>query len=280
MYLPRLDKDVNFLNEHTWIMGIMNITPDSFSDGGKYFSEEGIRNQTQRMLDEQVDVIDVGGESTRPGHTPTTVTEELERVIPAIQLIREISQDVIISVDTWKADVARAALQAGADIINDQWAATREPKIAKVCAEFNAPLILMHNREEYVPYKDVMAEMKVDLQKSIDIALEQGMEREQLLVDPGVGFVKSPDENVEAISRLSELRDLGLPILLATSRKRFIGTLLNEVSADRRDIGTAATTTAGILNGGADMVRVHNVKVNKEAALVADAIKEGKMTNV
>lgn len=274
MYIKRLDKNVEFPDTHTWIMGIMNVTPDSFSDGGKYTTEDNIKKQTHLLISQDVDIIDIGGESTRPGHTPTTVQEELERIVPAIKAVREISEEVIISVDTWKAEVARAALEAGADMINDQWAATREPEIAEVCAEFNAPLILMHNREEYEPYDDIMEEMKVDLNHSIDSALEQGMDRSQLVIDPGVGFAKTADDNLETIQRLGELRDLGLPILLATSRKGFIGKLYPS-AANQRDVGTSAITVAGILNGGADMVRVHNVKVNKEAATVADAIVRG-----
>lgn len=274
MYIKRLDKNFEFPDTYTWMMGIMNVTPDSFSDGGKYTTEDNIKKQTHLLISQDVDIIDIGGESTRPGHTPTTVQEELDRIVPAIKAVREVSEEVIISVDTWKAEVARAALEAGADIINDQWAATREPEIAAVCAEFNAPLILMHNREEYKPYDDIMEEMKVDLNHSIDIALEQGVDRNQIILDPGVGFAKTPNDNLETIQRLGELRELGLPILLATSRKGFIGKLYAS-AANQRDVGTSATTVAGILNGGADMVRVHNVKVNKEAATVADAIMRG-----
>ena len=274
MYIKRLDKNFEFPDTYTWMMGIMNVTPDSFSDGGKYTTEDNIKKQTHLLISQDVDIIDIGGESTRPGHTPTTVQEELDRIVPAIKAVREVSEEVIISVDTWKAEVARAALEAGADIINDQWAATREPEIAAVCAEFNAPLILMHNREEYKPYDDIMEEMKVDLNHSIDIALEQGVDRNQIILDPGVGFAKTPNDNLETIQRLGELRELGLPILLATSRKGFIGKLYAS-AANQRDVGTSATTVAGILNGGADMVRVHNVQANKEAATVADAIMRG-----
>lgn len=255
-------------------MGILNVTPDSFSDGGAYLASDDMIAQVKKMVSEGVDIIDVGGESTRPGHVPVTLEEELKRVVPAVKAIREVS-DVIISVDTWKAEVARQALEAGADIINDQWAATREPEIAKVCADFDAPLILMHNRETYKPYQNMMDEMKRDLQASIEIARKQGMRDDQLILDPGVGFPKTADDSLLAIQGLQELASFGMPILLATSRKGFLGKLV-DVPANERDVATAATTVSGILSG-ADMVRVHNVKVNKEAAVVADAIKRGQV---
>ncbi|MFJ8451401.1 dihydropteroate synthase [Aerococcus viridans] len=277
MYIKRLNKTFNFPSDHTWIMGILNVTPDSFSDGGAYVATDDMIAQVERMVAEGVDIIDVGGESTRPGHVPVTLEEEINRVVPAVQAIRQVS-DVLISVDTWKAEVARQALEAGADIINDQWAATREPAIAKVCADFDVPLILMHNREEYQAYSDIMKEMKADLQNAIDIAHAQGMRDDQLILDPGVGFAKTADDNLLAIQGLQELASFNMPVLLATSRKGFLGKLV-DVPANERDVATAATTVSGILSG-ADMVRVHNVKVNKEAAAVADAIKRGQIDPV
>ena len=277
MYIKRLNKTFNFPSDHTWIMGILNVTPDSFSDGGAYVATDDMIAQVERMVAEGVDIIDVGGESTRPGHVPVTLEEEINRVVPAVQAIRQVS-DVLISVDTWKAEVARQALAAGADIINDQWAATREPAIAKVCADFDTPLILMHNREEYQAYSDIMKEMKADLQNAIDIARAQGMRDDQLILDPGVGFAKTADDNLLAIQGLQELASFNMPILLATSRKGFLGKLV-DVPANERDVATAATTVSGVLSG-ADMVRVHNVKVNKEAAAVADAIKRGQIDPV
>ncbi|WP_413539360.1 dihydropteroate synthase [Aerococcus viridans] len=277
MYIKRLNKTFNFPSDHTWIMGILNVTPDSFSDGGAYVATDDMIAQVERMVAEGVDIIDVGGESTRPGHVPVTLEEEINRVVPAVQAIRQVS-DVLISVDTWKAEVARQALEAGADIINDQWAATREPAIAKVCADFDVPLILMHNREEYQAYSDIMKEMKADLQTSIEIARAQGMRDDQLILDPGIGFAKTADDNLLAIQGLQELASFHMPVLLATSRKGFLGKLV-DVPANERDVATAATTVSGILSG-ADMVRVHNVKVNKEAAAVADAIKRGQIDPV
>lgn len=278
MYIKRLNKTFNFPSDHTWIMGILNVTPDSFSDGGAYVATDDMIAQVEKMVAEGVDIIDVGGESTRPGYVPVTpLEEEINRVVPAVQAIRQVSE-VLISVDTWKAEVARQALEAGADIINDQWAATREPAIAKVCADFDVPLILMHNREEYQDYSDIMAEMKADLQNAIDIARAQGMRDDQLILDPGVGFAKTADDNLLAIQGLQELASFNMPVLLATSRKGFLGKLV-DVPANERDVATAATTVSGILSG-ADMVRVHNVKVNKEAAAVADAIKRGQIDPV
>lgn len=277
MYIKRLNKTFNFPSDHTWIMGILNVTPDSFSDGGAYVATDDMIAQVERMVAEGVDIIDVGGESTRPGHVPVTLEEEINRVVPAVQAIRQVS-DVLISVDTWKAEVARQALEAGADIINDQWAATREPAIAKVCADFDVPLILMHNREEYQAYSDIMKEMKADLQTSIEIARAQGMRDDQLILDPGIGFAKTADDNLLAIQGLQELASFHMPVLLATSRKGFLGKLV-DVPANERDVATAATTVSGILSE-ADMVRVHNVKVNKEAAAVADAIKRGQIDPV
>lgn len=277
MYIKRLNQTFTFPADHTWMMGILNVTPDSFSDGGAYVASDQMLAQVEKMVQEGVDIIDVGGESTRPGHVPVTLEEELARVVPAVKAIRQVS-DVLISVDTWKAEVARQALEAGADIINDQWAATREPEIAKVCADFDAPLILMHNRETYQAYGDIMTEMKADLQASIDIAREQGMRDDQLILDPGVGFAKTANDNLMTIQGLQALTSFGMPILLATSRKGFLGKLV-DVPANERDVATAATTVSGILSG-ADMVRVHNVKVNKEAAVVADAIKRGQVVSV
>ncbi|WP_204181826.1 MULTISPECIES: dihydropteroate synthase [unclassified Staphylococcus] len=277
MYIKRLNKTFNFPSDHTWIMGILNVTPDSLSDGGAYVATDDMIAQVEKMVVEGVDIIDVGGESTRPGHVPVTLEEEINRVVPAVQAIRQVSE-VLISVDTWKAEVARQALEAGADIINDQWAATREPAIAKVCADFDVPLILMHNREEYQDYSDIMNEMKADLQNAIEIARAQGMRDDQLILDPGVSFAKTADDNLLAIQGLQELASFNMPVLLATSRKGFLGKLV-DVPANERDVATAATTVSGILSG-ADMVRVHNVKVNKEAAAVADAIKRGQIDPV
>lgn len=276
MYIERLNKIFEFPDTYTWMMGIINVTPDSFSDGGSYTEEQAIVNQAQKLIDEGADILDIGGESTRPGHVPVTLAAELNRILPAVKAIRNHFPDIIISVDTWKAEVARQVLAAGADIINDQWRATREPEIAKVCAEYKAPLILMHNREEYKPYINLMAEINADLADSIEICLQQGMKREQLIVDPGVGFAKTADDNLKTIRELAAMRALELPIVLATSRKGFLKALVGK-EAHERDYATAVTTVSGILAGSADIVRVHNVAVNKEAAIVADAIVRGSV---
>lgn len=262
------------LSERTYIMGILNVTPDSFSDGGKYTSLDKALNHAIQMEKEGADIIDIGGESTRPGHTPLSIEEEIERIVPVIQAVRE-NTTVPISVDTFKAETARAALDAGADIINDIWGAKKDPEIADVAAEYDVPIILMHNREEENPkYNSIIDDMKQDLEESIEIALKAGVKKENIIIDPGLGFAKSMEEHLIVMNRLEELHTLGYPILLATSRKRFIGHVLN-VPAQERDNGTAATTCLGITKG-VHMVRVHNVKLNVEMAKMMDAMLRAK----
>ena len=262
------------LSERTYIMGILNVTPDSFSDGGKYTSLDKALNHAMQMEKEGADIIDIGGESTRPGHTPLSIEEEIERIVPVIQAVRE-NTTVPISVDTFKAETARAALDAGADIINDIWGAKKDPEIADVAAEYDVPIILMHNREEENPkYNSIIDDMKQDLEESIEIALKAGVKKENIIIDPGLGFAKSMEEHLIVMNRLEELHTLGYPILLATSRKRFIGHVLN-VPAQERDNGTAATTCLGITKG-VHMVRVHNVKLNVEMAKMMDAMLRAK----
>lgn len=262
------------LSERTYIMGILNVTPDSFSDGGKYTSLDKALNHAIQMEKEGADIIDIGGESTRPGHTPLSIEEEIERIVPVIQAVRE-NTTVPISVDTFKAETARAALDAGADIINDIWGAKKDPEIADVAAEYDVPIILMHNREEENPkYNSIIDDMKQDLEESIEIALKAGVKKENIIIDPGLGFAKSMEEHLIVMNRLEELHTLGYPILLATSRKRFIGHVL-DVPAQERDNGTAATTCLGITKG-VHMVRVHNVKLNVEMAKMMDAMLRAK----
>ncbi|NCU18412.1 dihydropteroate synthase [Pallidibacillus pasinlerensis] len=262
------------LAERTYIMGILNVTPDSFSDGGKYTSLDKALSHAIKMEKDGADIIDIGGESTRPGHTPISIEEEIERIVPVIQAVRE-NTTVPISVDTFKAETARAALDAGADIINDIWGAKKDPEIADVAAEYDVPIILMHNREEENPkYNSIIDDMKRDLEESIEIALEAGVKKENIIIDPGLGFAKSMEEHLIVMNQLEELHTLGYPILLATSRKRFIGHVLN-VPAQERDNGTAATTCLGITKG-VHMVRVHNVKLNVEMAKMMDAMLRAK----
>ncbi|WP_152657526.1 dihydropteroate synthase [Oceanobacillus sp. CFH 90083] len=254
-------------------MGILNVTPDSFSDGGRYTDIEKAVAAAQKMEEDGADIIDVGGESTRPGHTPVSVKEELKRILPVIEALKDALQ-IPISVDTFKAAVAEQAVKAGASIINDIWGAKKDPKIAEVAAQYQVPIILMHNRTD-MDYGDFITDVKADLQESISIAKEAGVKDNQIIIDPGIGFAKTMEQNQYMIKELQELKIFGYPLLLAASRKRFIGDIL-DVPADQRDVGTAATTVVGITKG-AHIVRVHNVKANWEAAKVADAIYHSKL---
>nr|WP_204440576.1 dihydropteroate synthase [Amphibacillus cookii] len=254
-------------------MGILNVTPDSFSDGGQFNDIDRAVKQAEKMVLEGADIIDIGGESTRPGHTPISEDEEIERVIPIIKKVRA-AVSVPISIDTFKAKTARCALDAGADIVNDIWGAKFEPEIANVAAEYKAPLILMHNRKHPVYRYNLIDEIKADLAESIDLALNNGVEEQQIIIDPGVGFAKSAEQSLEVIQNLDAFKSLGYPILLGASRKSVIGHLL-DLSTSERDEATAATTSYGIING-ADMVRVHNVKMNARIVKMTDLlVKKG-----
>src|SRR5690606_33750151 len=218
-------------HKETFVMGILNVTPDSFSDGGKFNSVEKAVAQAKKMVADGAKIIDVGGESTRPGYTRISDEEEIARVVPVIQaLLKEVP--AIISIDTYKSAVARAAIEAGAHIINDIWGAKKDPLIAKVAAELNVPIILMHNREDK-PYVNYFEDYLSDLNESIAIAKQAGVPDEHIILDPGIGFVKNLNQSIETMRRLDELADLGYPVLLATSRKRMIGTILN-VPIDER----------------------------------------------
>ncbi|WP_077303927.1 dihydropteroate synthase [Terribacillus halophilus] len=249
-------------------MGILNVTPDSFSDGGNYTDVEAAVQQARKLVDEGAHVLDIGGESTRPGFEPVAVEEEIARIVPAIKAIRE-AVDVPISIDTYKAQTAEAAIQAGATIINDIWGAKYDPDMAKVAARYEVPIILMHNREE-VQYTDLLSDMMADLEESIQIALNAGVKKEHIWLDPGVGFAKNLEENMTAMRQLDKLSAMGFPVLLGTSRKRFIGTILG-LPADERDEGTAATVAYGITKG-VHMVRVHEVKRTARVAKMMDAL--------
>ncbi|MBM7543179.1 dihydropteroate synthase [Amphibacillus cookii] len=261
------------LAKKTVVMGILNVTPDSFSDGGQFNDIDRAVKQAEKMVLEGADIIDIGGESTRPGHTPISEDEEIERVIPIIKKVRA-AVSVPISIDTFKAKTARCALDAGADIVNDIWGAKFEPEIANVAAEYKAPLILMHNRKHPVYRYNLIDEIKADLAESIDLALNNGVEEQQIIIDPGVGFAKSAEQSLEVIQNLDAFKSLGYPILLGASRKSVIGHLL-DLSTSERDEATAATTSYGIING-ADMVRVHNVKMNARIVKMTDLlVKKG-----
>jgi dihydropteroate synthase len=243
--------------KETAVMGILNVTPDSFSDGGKYGQIDAALKRAEEMLQDGAKIIDIGGESTRPGHAPVPLDMELERTIPVIEaLVREL--DCVISIDTYKADVAEAALKAGAKIVNDVWGAKREPRIAEVAAAHGAPIILMHNREKADYEGPFMDEVITDIKESLKIALNAGVPESNIWLDPGIGFAKDTRQNVLAMQGLRRISDMGYPVLLATSRKRMIGNIL-DLPVDERIEGTGATVCYGIEHG-CHVVRVHDVK--------------------
>ncbi|HLQ74095.1 MAG TPA: dihydropteroate synthase [Bacillota bacterium] len=261
------------LNERTLVMGILNVTPDSFSDGGNYTTINRAVEQAVKMEAAGADIIDIGGESTRPGHEAVSEEEEIERVVPIIEAVKE-KVSIPISIDTYKAKTAKFAVEAGASIINDVWRATREKEIANVAALYDVPLILMHNRTN-MDYNLLIEDMKNDLFESIEIARQAGVPDENIILDPGIGFAKNYNHNLQVMNELEQFTNLGFPLLLGTSRKRFIGEVL-DLPAEERDIGTGATTCLGI-EKGATIVRVHNVEVNVQLARMMDAmLKEGK----
>lgn len=255
------------LNERTHIMGILNVTPDSFSDGGNYTTINQAVKQAKAMEDAGADIIDIGGESTRPNHDSVSEDEEIERVVPMIEAVAK-QINIPISIDTYKAKTAEQAIEAGATIINDVWGAKRDPDIAKVAATHNVPMILMHNRTN-MDYTSLISDMKRDLSESIEIALQAGVSKENIIIDPGIGFAKTMEDNFQVMKELEQFNSLGYPMLLGTSRKRFISTVLQDASPTERDVGTGATTCLGITKG-VHIVRVHNVKMNVELAQMMD----------
>lgn len=255
--------------EKTYIMGILNVTPDSFSDGGDFNSIEKALNHAKEMIEEGADIIDIGGESTRPGHTYVDSEEEIKRVIPIIEVLKN-NINVPISIDTYKANVAEEALKLGVEMVNDVWGLRKDKNMAKTIAKYDAEVCIMHNQDGTNYEKDIMEEIKEFLNESIKIALEAGVKKEKIVIDPGIGFGKTFEQNLEVLRRLEELKELNYPILLGTSRKSVIGNILN-VEPKKRVEGTIATTVLGIRDG-VDIVRVHDVKENLRAAKVADAL--------
>lgn len=260
------------LGERTYIMGILNVTPDSFSDGGKFNEIEAAVSQAKKLVEDGADIIDVGGESTRPGAEYVTEEEEIKRVVPIIKAIKK-ELDVTISIDTYKSKTAEEAIKAGADIINDIWGAKYDKNIAKVAAEYNVPIILMHNREAK-HYENLMEDVINDLQESIDIALEAGVKKENIILDPGIGFAKTYEENLVVMNNCEVIKGMGYPVLLGTSRKSMIGLTLN-LPVNERVEGTLATTVMGIMKG-MEFIRVHDVLENKRVAVMTDTILKAK----
>lgn len=256
----------------TFVMGILNVTPDSFSDGGKYSFLENAVAHAKKMLEEGVDIIDVGGESTRPGHEQIPVEEEIARVVPAIKAIKE-KMDIPISIDTYKSEVAEAAIAAGADIINDIWGAKYDPVIAAVAAKYQVPIILMHNRNG-TSYTDFWNEVKSDVEESVQIALEAGVKKEQIWLDPGIGFGKNTRQNIEMMQLLERFVGLGYPVLLGASRKSMIGKVLGVPVSERLE-GSLASACYGA-GKGCSIIRVHDVKETVRALKMTD-ILNGKV---
>ncbi|MEA5464432.1 dihydropteroate synthase [Leptothoe sp. PORK10 BA2] len=264
--------------ERTYLMGVLNVTPDSFSDGGRFNSVEAALEQARRLLRAKIDILDIGGQSTRPGAEQISLGEELNRVVPVIEAIRrdpDLDQ-AVISIDTTRAAVARAAIAAGADIINDISGATYEPDMLKVAAETKVPIILMHLRgtpetmQQMTDYDDLLGEMAEFLRQQIERAVAVGVPRQNICIDPGIGFAKTYGQNLEILRRLPDLAGLDCPILVGASRKSFIGWILDQPDPQQREWGTAAACAAAIA-GGADILRIHSDSM-VDVTRVADAI--------
>lgn len=267
-------KEIKFLDRRmklghkTLIMGILNITPDSFSDGGDYIDVDNAVKHAKDMIEMGVDIIDIGGESSRPGHKNITAEEEMNRIIPVVKRLAA-ETEAIISLDTIRAEVAEEGIKNGAHIINDIWGLQRDLDMAKVAAKYKVPVVVMHNQDG-TDYSDMVEDVKDFFKESIRIAKEAGVPEELLILDPGIGFGKTSEQNIEMMSKLDEIKAMGYPVLLGTSRKTFIGSIL-DLPAKERGEGTIATTVLGIAQG-VDIVRVHDVSENLRAAMVADAI--------
>lgn len=260
------------LGQRTLVMGILNVTPDSFSDGGRYFNLEDAIDRAKRMVEEGVDIIDIGAESTRPQHEDVSAEEEWRRLEPVLKSLLE-HVSIPISIDTCKASVAAKALEAGAHIINDVWGLQKDPDMARVVGEYQVPVIVMHNQEG-TTYHHLMGDVLTFLRKSIELAEAHGLSGDHIIIDPGIGFGKTTEQNLEIMARLAEFRTLGHPVLLGTSRKSMIGKTLNQ-TVDERLEGTLATSVLGVV-AGVDIIRVHDVQANCRAVQMADAIVRGQ----
>ena len=253
----------------TYVMGILNVTPDSFSDGGRWNTLDAALKHAQEMKEQGADILDIGGESTRPGYTKISSEEEIERVAPVIEAVKA-RIEIPISVDTYKAPVARAAIAAGADLINDIWGLKADSEMAALIAETGAACCLMHNRKEAV-YNDYIPDVLTDLQESLTLADQAGIDRSRVILDPGIGFAKSLEQNLILMNHLEVLHTLGCPILLGTSRKSMIGLTLN-LPSDQREEGTLVTTVMAV-EKGCMFVRVHDVRASARAIRMTEAIR-------
>jgi len=258
------------LGKRTYLMGILNVTPDSFSDGGQFNLLEKAIEHAWQMADEGADIIDIGGESTRPGHHQVSAEEELKRVLPIINALKkEQSFKLPLSIDTYKAKVAEAALDAGVEMLNDVWGLKADSALATTAARYRVPVCLMHNRSN-TDYKDLLTEVIAELEESVILALKAGINEELIIIDPGIGFGKNLEQNLEVMLHLKDFNQLGCPLLLGTSRKSMIGKTL-DLPVEERLEGTAATVAYGI-SAGADMIRVHDIKEMKRVIDMTDAM--------
>jgi dihydropteroate synthase len=267
------------------IMGILNVTPDSFSDGGRYNQLEAAVQRAEMMLSEGADIIDIGGESTRPGSDPVPAIEQLQRVIPVIETIRrQLNQDIVISIDTTSSQVAEAALNAGANLINDVSAGVNDPQILKLAAAREAPIVLMHSQgtpktmQDSPHYDDVAGEVISWLRTRIQIALEVGVKKKNIIIDPGIGFGKRKQDNLDLLAQLNDFVALGFPVMLGTSRKRFMGAICTVSEPSELVTATAVTTALGVM-AGVKLFRVHDIKENRQAIEVAWAIKNSRLSD-
>ncbi|TAE61794.1 MAG: dihydropteroate synthase [Nostocales cyanobacterium] len=279
-HLLKIRENFFHWGQKTYIMGVLNVTPDSFSDGGLFNNTTAALNQAQAMVAAGVDIIDVGGQSTRPGAEQITLTEELDRVLSVLQVIRPKVQ-IPISVDTTRSEVAKAAIAAGADIVNDISGGTFDEEMLSTVGKLNVPIMLMHIRgtpqtmQQLTDYQDLMGEIANFLSQQIKAAIAAGISQDKIIIDPGIGFAKNFEQNLEIIRQLPQLKTLKCPILVGASRKSFIGKILNQPEPKARVWGTAAACCAAI-SYGADILRVHDVAEMRDVALVADAIYRQK----
>lgn len=253
---------------HTYVMGILNVTPDSFSDGGNFNEIDKALFRVEEMINEGADIIDIGGESTRPGYEQISEEEEITRVAPVIEQIKA-RFDIPVSLDTYKASVAEAGIQAGVDLINDIWGLKGDDRMAAVIAKSGLPCCLMHNRKEAV-YQNYMQDVLADLEETLEIAKQAEIAREKIVLDPGIGFAKTYEQNLLLLQQLETMHSFGCPVLLGTSRKSVIGLTL-DVPASERVIGTVATTVMGVMKG-CSFVRVHDIRENVEAIKMTEAV--------
>ena len=270
-------REYNFhWGQRTYLMGILNITPDSFSDGGQFNTMQSAIAQAQYMIDHGADIIDIGGQSTRPGAEQISFTEEFNRVIPIIKAIRQ-QFSIPISIDTTRAKIAQDAIAVGADIINDISGGTFDEEMLTVAGRLDVPIILMHMRgnpqimQQMTDYQDLVSDITDFLSHQIQKAIACGVDSSKIIIDPGIGFAKTPEQNIELLRRLSEFKALKVPILLGTSRKSFIGKIINQKDPQKRVWGTAATCCSAIMSG-ADILRIHDVAEIYDVSRVADAI--------